>query len=100
MHQSAMSGTTRLVSRSSDSSTSRVAASIDVASASSASRRCARSAADRAARSAARWRSRSCSTATRAVTSDWMPTKWVSSPAASKTGDIASSFQKAEPSLR
>jgi hypothetical protein len=100
VHQSAITGTTRLVSRSRDSSTSSVAASIEVASASSASRRWARSASARAARSAARCSSRSCSACTRTVTSAWMPTKWVSRPCASYTGEMDSSFQKAEPSLR
>jgi hypothetical protein len=37
---------------------------------------------------------------TRAVTSAWMPTKCVSRPSPSYTGDSDSSFQKAVPSLR
>ena len=100
---------------------SRVAISVLVASAISASRLCARSASDwarsasdracsaiarassasrRAACSAAKAASRSRSTRTRSVTSVCTPTKLTRSPSPSKTGLTDSWFQNAVPSLR
>ena len=61
--------------------------------ASTVSRLCARSAARYAS-------SRSASACTLAVTSACTPTKFVSLPSPSNTGDIDTSFQNAVPSLR